>query len=167
MTYSGLERRVAGELPHPLIGGPGRRADGLDDARSLGPTLMLNPMPLDRARPRARRGHVIPHPGQAREAGPEAMPRSAIARRIKSWWGRNADRVHAASERLRGPARDQLIFHELADVVRVARDTTEIESALMSLACRMSGSRRAELVLESNPGAPTRRAEAIPIRTVA
>jgi diguanylate cyclase (GGDEF)-like protein len=73
---------------------------------------------------------------------------TAIGRWIKSWARNTADWVHSASERLRGPARDDRIFDELADVVRSAREPAEIEGALARLACQVAGARQAELILE-------------------
>src|SRR3954447_173917 len=118
---------------------------------------MPNHLLLDRTATRPSRGLVIPHAGHAvvppTASGSESTAMPSIAGWMKSWGRNAADWVHSASERLGGAAREERIFHELADVVQDAREPMEIESALMRLACRMSGARHAELVLESHPGA--------------
>jgi len=93
---------------------------------------------------------LLPQVGAGIETATRTDPTAltAIARWMKSWGRNTADWVQSATERLGGPARDDRIFDELADVVRSAREPAEIEGALARLACQMAGARQAELILE-------------------
>jgi diguanylate cyclase (GGDEF)-like protein len=76
----------------------------------------------------------------------DARTLSATAPLLKAWGRWAGHWLRFLTARLRRPVVDDRALHELADIVEQARALAEIESALVRLACEISGAGRAELL---------------------